>query len=144
MLLTLMCTCVAADAVELVEGPKICQQCPMERTFFPESRMLVVYEDGTRVGVCSIHCAAEELSKNKKKQVKVLLVADFTTKKLVDAKTSTWVAGGKKKGVMTFLAKWAFAREQDAHVFTKKYGGKVITFDQIMKLANSEVRSMRK
>jgi len=131
-------------SAEQVEDPQVCRQCAMERTRYPESRMLVIYADGTRVGVCSIHCATDELLKNSRRQVKSLLVADYTTQKLIDTTASTWVVGGKPKGVMTFEPKWAFARKQDAQVFTKKFGGKIVNFDQVMKLAVTEVRSTQK
>ncbi len=63
---------------------------------YAQSRMFIVYADGTTVGVCSLHCAAAELKKNKDKQVKSLMVADYVTKALIDARTAIWVVGGNK------------------------------------------------
>ncbi len=129
----------AAGAADGVEGPKSCKQCGMDRTVFDRSRMLIVYADGTSVGVCSLHCAAAEMKQNRDKQVKSLMVADYTTKELIDARTATWVVGGKKEGVMTSLPKWAFAREEDAQKFVKENGGEVTPFDKVMKAAEAEV-----
>ena len=67
------------------------------------------------------------------------MVADYATKELLDAKTATWVVGGKKRGVMTALAKWAFAREEDARRFVEENGGMVSSFGQAMESATLEV-----
>ena len=127
-----------AGAAGTVESPKACRQCGMDRTVFDQSRMLIVYADGTTVGVCSIHCAAVDMKQNKDKQVKSIMVADYITKELTDARTATWVLGGKKEGVMTSLAKWAFARGEDARKFVQENGGEVVSFDQAMKAAEDE------
>jgi nitrous oxide reductase accessory protein NosL len=111
----------------------------MDRTVFDQSRMLIVYADGTTVGLCSIHCAAADMKQNKDKQVRSLMVADYTTKDLTDARTATWVMGGGKQGVMTSVAKWAFAKEEAARKFVQENGGKVVPFDQAMKAAEEEI-----
>ncbi len=127
------------SAAGTVESPKACRQCGMDRTVFDQSRMLIVYADGTTVGVCSIHCAAADMKQNKDKQVKSLMVADYITKELIDARTAVWVMGGNKQGVMTSLPKWAFAREEDAQKFVLENGGKLASFDQAMKAAEEEI-----
>jgi len=110
----------------------------MDREFFAHSRMLIVYADGTTAGACSINCIVIELKQNRGKQVKSLLVADYARKELTDARSATWVTGGKKPGVMTSLAKWAFARQEDAQRFVKENGGRVTTFDDALALALKE------
>ncbi|MGC2061788.1 MAG: nitrous oxide reductase accessory protein NosL [Thermodesulfovibrionales bacterium] len=117
---------------------KNCKHCNMDREKFNFSRMLIEYEDGTSVGLCSIHCAAVELNRNKGKKVRSLLVADYTTKKLTDARTATWVIGGKQQGVMTSVAKWAFIKAEDAKKFVRENGGKIATFDEAMRAAKDE------
>jgi nitrous oxide reductase accessory protein NosL len=129
----------AFGAGDTVEGPKACQQCSMDRAVHARSRMLIVYADGTTVGVCSIHCAAEDMKQHGDKQAKSLMVGDFTTKELIDAKTATWVIGGGMPGVMTSQAKWAFASESEAQSFVKENGGQVASFDQAIKAAQEEV-----
>ena len=109
-----MLACVTAYAADIVEGPQKCQICGMDRTVYARSRMLIVYNDGATVGLCSLQCAVAEMNQNKEKQIKSLLVADYNTTTLIDARTATWVIGGKKEGVMTSVAKWAFARKEDA------------------------------
>jgi copper chaperone NosL len=137
--LFLLAASVAAFAAGPVEAPKSCEQCGMDRTVFAHSRMIVGYADGSTVGVCSIHCAAADMKRQAGKQVSSLKVADFTTKELTDAGTATWVVGGRKKGVMTFVPKWAFASEKDALAFVGEFGGKATPFEEVMKAAKGEV-----
>jgi len=143
-ILALMILFVSAAAVarENIEAPKSCQLCRMDRTMFAHSRMLVMYADGVTVGVCSIHCAVEEMMANREKPVKKLLVADFKTKELAEADTVTWIVGGKKKGVMTALPKWAFTREEDAREFLNENGGKIMPVGQVINMASEEVIEM--
>lgn len=128
-----------ACAEDRVEGPKNCQQCGMDRAVFARSRMLVVYADGTSVGLCSLHCAAAELHHNKGKQSSSIMVADYQTKELVDARKAVWVVGGSKQGVMTAVAKWAFATSDGARRFLEVNGGVVSSFDQALNSATQEV-----
>ncbi|MBI5101227.1 MAG: nitrous oxide reductase accessory protein NosL [Nitrospirae bacterium] len=126
-------------ATEEAEAPKACKQCGMDRTVFAQSRMLITYSDGSEVGVCSIHCAAVELKQNSGKQVRSVMVADYASKRLIEAKTATWVLGGKRDGVMSPVAKWAFAKEKDAQAFIGENGGRLATYDDAMKAATGEL-----
>jgi nitrous oxide reductase accessory protein NosL len=139
LVMLLLLVCATAGAAEKVENPKECRLCGMDRIAFARSRMLITYVDGTTTGVCSLHCAIEEIEQNKDKQVKSLQVADYMTKELIDAGTATWVIGGKKSGGMNSPAKWAFAREEDAQRFVQENGGAVTTYDRLTQLANQEV-----
>ncbi len=127
-----------AGAADRVEAPESCSYCGMDRTQFAQSRMLVGYADGTTVGTCSINCVAIDLGKNADKKVKAFQVADYTTKKLIDARTASWVMGGNVRGVMTSVAKWAFATREDADRFIKEFGGTPATFDEALKAAVEE------
>jgi len=127
-----------AFAADKVEPPKHCKQCGMDRIAFSYSRMLILYADGTTTGTCSLNCAAVEMKENKGKKVKSLKVADYNTKKLIDAGLATWVIGGGKQGVMTEVPKWAFAKKDDAQKFVKENGGRVTTFDEALNMALKE------
>ena len=139
LLLCLVLPYTVVAATPAVESPPDCQQCGMDRTAFAHSRMLVEYADHSVVGLCSLHCVAVELAKHKEKPVKSLKVADYKTKVLIDARTATWVIGGSKKGVMTFVPKWAFMQKEDAQAFVQENGGEVTTFDAAMKAAKAEL-----
>src|SRR5690242_11515091 len=118
----------AVGAAATVEGPKACIKCGMDRTRFAHSRMVVAYADGTSAGVCSIHCAAEEMKESGGKRLGSLMVADYDSKELIAAKSAVWVMGGKKKGVMTSPAKWAFSGDEAARRFIRENGGEIATF----------------
>jgi len=136
MILSLGTVCFAAETK--VEAPDACVHCGMDRTKFGHSRMIVSYEDGASAGTCSLNCVVTDLAKNKDKKVKSYQVADYNTRKLIDAKSASWVIGGSKKGVMTKVAKWAFADKKDAEAFVKANGGKPATFDEALKAAEGE------
>ncbi len=138
LVICLLLSCTVAIAADKVENPKQCKQCGMDRVVFSYSRMLILYTDGTNAGTCSLNCAAVEMKENKGKQVKSLKVADYNSRKLIDARTATWVIGGGRSGVMTALPKWAFIKKDDAQKFVKENGGRVTTFDEALNLALRE------
>lgn len=118
-----------------------CKYCGMDRNKYSHSRMLIVYEDGSEVATCSIHCTAVELAVNIDKNINKIYVADYYTKKLIDTETAFWVIGGNIPGVMTKNAKWAFEKKEDAEIFIKKNGGKLASFDEALKATYSDMYS---
>lgn len=129
-----------APALEIdVEKHQSCNYCGMNRDKFSHSRMLIEYDDGSAVGVCSLRCAAVELANNLDKTPVRIGVGDYATRKLIDAETAVWVIGGKKPGVMTANAKWAFAGKDGAEAFVKENGGTVTTFDNAIKSAYQDI-----
>lgn len=124
---------------EDVKQVPACKYCGMDREKFAHSRMLVEYEDGSVVGLCSLHCAAVEGALAIDKTPKAIRVADLGTKKLVEAESAVWVVGGAKQGVMTRRAKWAFADRAAADAFVKENGGVVATFDEAMRAAYEDM-----
>ena len=136
LLLIAATACLAAE--KKVEAPADCQQCGMNRTTFGQSRMVVTYMDGSSSGTCSINCVAVDMKKKPGKEVKSFQVGDYNSRELIDAKSAVWVIGGSKKGVMTPVAKWAFAEKSSAEKFVKKNGGRLATFDEVMQAAANE------
>jgi nitrous oxide reductase accessory protein NosL len=122
-----------AMAQEDVKASPTCRHCGMDREKFAMSRMVIQYDDGSSVGVCSIHCAAVDLASTLDKAPTTLQVADLGTRVLVDAEKATWVLDGAKQGVMTKRGKWAFAERGAAEAFAKENGGRLVTFDEAMK-----------
>jgi copper chaperone NosL len=116
-----------------------CNYCGMNRQVFAHSRMLIEYDDGTLVGVCSLHCAAVDLVLNIDKTPKKISVGDFKNKNLIEAEKAFWVVGGSKPGVMTKNAKWAFETKEDADKFVQENGGKPTTFDQALNAAYQDI-----
>ncbi len=116
-----------------------CVNCGMDRKAYGYSRMLIQYDDGAEVGVCSLHCALIEIDAHKGHRLKALFVADRNTRMLMDAEKAVWVLGGKKGGVMTRRAKWAFGSNDAAENFIKSYGGKIITWDEALAAAREDM-----
>jgi len=132
-----MIVTVALAAVSKVEPPDSCEVCGMKRPAFAKSRMLITYEDGSTFGTCSIACVSDELAK-KEKKVKSVQVGDYISEKLIDVKSAVWVINAKKRGVMSPVAKWAFAGKTDADAYIKKNGGKLATWDEALTAACDE------
>ena len=116
-----------------------CKYCGMDRKEFGHARILIEYDDGTTEGTCSLHCAAIDLALNIDKTPRTILVGDFKTRELIDAEKASWVIVDGKPGVMTQRAKWAFASKADAEAYIKENGGKLASFDEVMKAAYEDM-----
>jgi len=136
--LCLLFICCSLAAVYAKEG-RTCHICGMDISAQSKSRMTIVYEDGSTVELCSVRCASEEMKQNSGNRIRSIMVADYTTEEMVDAKTATWVIGGSKPGVMTPVAKWAFAKKEDADKFISENGGQSAAFDEVIKAASMEI-----
>lgn len=117
---------------------RACINCGMDRKAYGFSRMLIQYEDGSALGVCSLHCAVIELDANPGRKVKALLAADRDTRTLINAEQANWVLGGGKRGVMTQQPKWAFQSRDGAEAFFKANGGKLVTWTEALAAAREE------
>lgn len=131
---------LAETAPDIAKHPS-CAYCGMDRQQFAHSRVLIIYEDGSEFGACSIHCAALNLVVSLDKNPKQMLVADFNQKNLVEAEKATWVIGGDKPGVMTKNAKWAFATPAAAEAFIREHKGKMANFDDVMQATFEDMYS---
>ena len=116
-----------------------CPICGMDRAKFAHSRMLIHYEDGSRFGACSLHCAALELAYRPGKIPVKIEVGDYDTRQLLDAEKAVWVMGGDKMGVMTAQAKWAFGSRSAAQRFIDAHGGDIVDFDTAMTAAYTDM-----
>lgn len=137
-LLILALCALSAFANQDIDQHRMCEQCGMDRKQFGYSRMLVVYQDGSQVGLCSLHCAVTEMNVPKDKKVKTLLVADRDTRQLIEADQAIWVMGGSKRGVMTDHPKWAFAERKRAEAFIRNNGGQLTTLFDVVNASRTE------
>ena len=120
---------MVAFAQEDIKQSPNCKYCGMDRQKFDFSRMLIEYDDGTSMGVCSLHCAAVELALNIDKTPKAIKVGDFSTKSLVDAEKAFWVVGSGLPGVMAAKSRVAFADQTQAESFRRENGGLTADFN---------------
>ena len=127
------------DQEDLRTHPK-CDICGMDRRTYAHGRMLLEHDDKTSAGTCSIHCTAAQMAAHREKRIIGTFVADYTTNELVEARKAFWVIGGKKKGVMTVRAKWAFREKAAAEAFIRDNGGTLGTYDDAMTAAFSDMR----
>jgi nitrous oxide reductase accessory protein NosL len=107
-------------------------------TFYKTSHAIKL-KNGSFKQFCSMHCLVESLEKYKDKIVDILVV-DAKTNKFVNAKNSFYVVGSKIKGTMTKNSKYAFLNEEDAKKFQKKYGGKIVNFQEALKIAKLDFK----
>ena len=128
-----------AQTKEDIQLYKECKCCGMDRGKFDFSRMLIEYDDGTKVAVCSIHCAAADLANNLDKSPRSVMVGDFNSKELIDAEKAFWVVGGKKPGVMSRTGKWAFEKKKNAEEFKSANDGKLVSFEEAMNMAYEDM-----
>ena len=134
-----MIASLAFAAAEDVAKHPSCKHCGMDREKFGHSRVLINFDDGSSSGLCSLRCAAVELTLNIDKTPQTIMVGDYTSKMLVDAEKAFWVIGGSRKGVMTQTAKWAFAQTTDAESFIKENGGSLANFEGTIKAAYADM-----
>ena len=130
---------IHAFAQQDVDKHGSCKYCGMDRKMFAHSRMLLIYEDGSELGTCSLHCVAVDLALNIDKMPKTILVADFNTKVLIDAEKAVYVIGGEKPGVMSKRAKWAFEKKEDAEAFIKANKGALADFEAAIKASYEDM-----
>jgi copper chaperone NosL len=122
-----------------IDEQRSCIHCGMDRKAYGFSRMLVQYEDGASVGLCSLRCVVVELDANPKRTVKAILAADRTERTLIDAEKAVWVMGGVKRGVMTTRPKWAFSTKAAADAFIDDYGGAIVTWNDALAAAREDL-----
>jgi copper chaperone NosL len=120
---------LAADDIKKIPA---CQYCGMDRDQFGQTRMLIEYEGGSKIGVCSIHDAGVDLAQSISKTISRILTADYNSRELIDAEKATWVLGGDIPGVMAKKSRVAFSDKSKALAFQKEHGGDVGDFDEAM------------
>ena len=128
----------AGEQVDIKEFPA-CPYCGMDRAKFAHSRMHFIYDNKSAMGTCSIRCAAIDMVLLLEMTPSKIQVGDYNTKNLIDAEKAHWVIGGKKMGVMTKRAKWAFEKKGDAEQFIKAHGGNLATFEEAIQAAYSDL-----
>ena len=133
----------AAFAQDDIREHRSCGYCGMSRKGYGYSRMLIRYQDGSEAGVCSLHCTVVDIDANPGKTVKSISVADRDTRELIDAETAVWVMGGRRPGVMTKVAKWAFRSRAEAEAFVAEYGGKIVAWPEALSAAREALNEAR-
>ncbi|MCG6551012.1 MAG: nitrous oxide reductase accessory protein NosL [Candidatus Magnetominusculus sp. LBB02] len=103
-----------------------------------QSRIQIVLNDGTKLDLCCLNCTANYMKQHPNTKILSIKAADYMTKELIDAKTAFWVVGGSKEGTMSAIAKWAFAKKEDAAEYIAANGGLITSFDSAIETTSKE------
>jgi len=123
-------------AVILQEGENkmYCPKCGMTLPMFYKTNH-TAHVNGKLEQYCSIHCLAETMADGGK--VTGIKVVDNTTLEFIDVIRSWYVLGSSKAGTMSKTSKYAFGHKSDAEKFAKEFGGKVMTFYDVLNSVKS-------
>lgn len=129
---------------DIQEHPE-CALCGMDREQFADTRHLLEYADGTKVGTCSIRCAAVRMVGGGFPAPSRVLGADLSGRgpvpPLRDVGYLTYALDPTKRGTMSPRSKLAFLNRADAEKGLGE-GGRLIGFAEAVKEALSEVVDM--
>lgn len=121
-----------------------CRYCGMVRAAFSHTRHLIVYDDDSVDGTCSLHCAAIGLSLNMDRGVKGIWAGDAggagEIKPLVLVDKAFYVIDPSKPGTMTRVSNAAYADKAKAEAAAKaeasaKAGAEVVDFNVALRKA---------
>jgi nitrous oxide reductase accessory protein NosL len=116
------------------EEQKYCPLCGMNLQMFRKTNHWLTFSDGTKTGYCSIHCAAIVYQK-RGGEIDHWEVADYDTGKLFDARAAYFLVGSDLPGTMTPVSKLAFNFRDVAEKYQDAHGGKLVNFDEALRLA---------
>ncbi len=130
-----------AKIVQDGEAKYFCPKCGMSLPMFYKTNHAAKV-DGKMQQFCSMHCLVEAI-KNAKK-VEDIQVVDNSTLEFIPVKKAFYVVGSNKPATMSKTSKYAFSSKEAAKKFAKEYGGKVLSFDEALKIAQSEFNKEQK
>jgi mono/diheme cytochrome c family protein len=116
------------------EEQKYCPLCSMNLKMFWKTSHWLTFSNGTRTGYCSIHCASKVYQK-KTTDIDRWEVADYSTKKLINAHNAFFLIGSDLPGTMTPVSKLAFSSPDVAKTYQKEHGGNIGSLDDALKAA---------
>jgi len=126
---------VAAKDAQILQSGKakmFCSKCGMSLPMFYKTNHAAKV-DGKWKQFCSMHCLVEELNSGKK--VTDIKVIDNTTLKFIPVKSAWYVVGSSKPATMSKISKYAFGTKKAAIEFSKKFGGRVMRFNETLSIA---------
>lgn len=117
-----------------------CPYCGMMRKMYSQTRHLIVYDNDTVDGTCSIHCAAISLALNMDAGPKAIYAGDAgaegEVKPLAEVSAMTYVIDPAKPGTMTGISKWAYADKAKAEAAAAASAdAKLASFDEALTAA---------
>jgi len=121
-----------------------CPYCGMVRQQWSHTRHLIVYDDDTVDGTCSLHCAAISLSINMDRGPKTIYAGDAgaegEVKPLADTADMAYVLNPAKAGTMTAHSKWAYGDAAKAEAAAAEAEGtSIVGFDDALRAAYADM-----
>jgi len=123
-----------AQILQKGEAKMFCPKCGMTLPMFYRTNHAAKV-DGKMEQFCSMHCLVEEIKSGKK--VTDIQVVDNSTLKFIPAEKAWYVVGSSKPATMSKMSKYAFGTKEAAEKFAKEFGGKVMPFDAVLKMAEA-------
>lgn len=129
-----------AILVQNTKQKRYCAMCGMDLVNHYKTSHMATYK-GKKYQYCSFHCLEDHLGegivlKNPK-------VVDVTSLKFISVADAYYVVGSSKKGTMSRISKYAFAKKEDAQKFQKLYGGKIMNFNEARKVVEEDFKHYR-
>ena len=125
-------------AIRIVDFPdapwyQCCPMCAMDSSKSQTPYLLVREKGGNRLA-CGINCAVF-FRKKERDNILAIRARDYITKKWVEIEKTFYVDESKliPKGTMYPLV-WCFASRDEAEKFVKRSGGKVLTYEEMLKI----------
>ena len=117
-----------------------CPVCGMNIKMFYKTSHAAKLKNNTPRQYCSLRCLVVDMQEYgiDKDTIKVI---DANTQNMIDANKAFYVVGSKIKGTMSKVSKLAFALEDDAKAFAKKYKGRVVDFKTALEMAEKSLKS---
>lgn len=120
-----------------------CPYCGMDRRYNHRARMLIHYGNDAPDPLCSIHCGAISLALNLSLDPKAIYAADNAVstdpRPLIEVGKATFLVGSDLPGVMTWNSKVAYGRTEAATSAQKTHGGRLLDFQQTLKVAFADL-----
>jgi mono/diheme cytochrome c family protein len=113
---------------------KYCPLCSMNLEMYRKTNHWLTFSDGTKTGYCSIHCAAIVYNQ-RASEIDHWDVANYDTGELFDARAAYFLVGSDLPGTMTPVSKLAFNFRNVALKYQEEHGGKLVSFEEALKLA---------
>ena len=128
-----------AQILQTGKNKMFCVKCGMTLPMFYRTNHAAKV-NGKIEQFCSLYCLVEEMQSGAK--VEDIKVVDNTTLKFIDANKAFYVVGSSKPATMAKkISKYAFGTKEAAEEFAKKFGGKVMSFNEALQIAKRDFDS---
>lgn len=126
-----------ATLLQSGEEKESCPICGMNLVMFYKTSHGAI-ENNKSFHYCSLHCMSEHLDSGK--ELKNPTVVDVKSLKMISVMQAHYVVGSDVRGTMSRVSKYAFKNLEDAQVFQKEHGGKIMNFNSALEIAREDFK----